>query len=68
MITSGFRLNLDDIWALLGYYSVCSDRHLPKFQEKLSVSSAKVKKSEKKLYLTDKLSRNVDNELLLHTA
>jgi hypothetical protein len=68
MMTSGFLRKLDDICDLLGYYAVYSDRHLPTFRDKLSVPSSKVKKSEKNLYLTDSLFRNVGNELLLHTA
>ena len=68
MITSGFRRNLDDICALLGYYAVYSERQLPTFKESLSVRSAKVKISKKKLYLTHRLSRTVGNELLQHTA
>ena len=68
MMTSGFRSNLDDICAILWYYAEYSERQLLTFREKHSVPSEKVKKAKNKLYLTDRLSRNVGNELLLLTA
>jgi uracil phosphoribosyltransferase len=42
---SGFRRDVDEICALLGYYAASSDNHLPTFQDNVSVPSSGVKKS-----------------------
>ena len=57
--------------ALLGYYAKSSGNFLPTFRDKLSVLSSSVKKSKEIIcfgffipkYGTDRLSRNVGNEL-----
>jgi hypothetical protein len=48
-VISDFRRDLDEICALLGYYSASSDNPLPTFRDNISVSSSTVKKSKKTL-------------------
>jgi len=45
---SGFRRELDENCALLGYFAVSSGNSLPAFRDNLSVQSSRVKKSKKK--------------------
>ena len=68
MMTSGFRPKVDEICTLLGYYAAFIDKHSPTFRENISLPSSRLKKSKKKLHPTDRLSRNVSNELPLHAA
>jgi hypothetical protein len=42
---SGFRREVDEIWARLGYYAAYGGNYLPTFRDKLSVPSPRVKKS-----------------------
>jgi hypothetical protein len=44
-VTSGFRRNIDDICALLGYYAAYSGNSVPTFRDNLSVASSRVKNS-----------------------
>jgi len=44
----GFRREVDEICALLGYYAECSDNFLPTFRDNLSVPSSRVKNSKRK--------------------
>jgi len=44
-VTSGFRLSVDDICAILGYYAAYSGNSLPKFRDNLLVPSSSVKNS-----------------------
>jgi hypothetical protein len=44
-VMSGFRRDVDEIGALLGYYAASSGNTLPTFQDNLSVPSSRVKKS-----------------------
>jgi len=44
-VISGFRCEVDEICALLGYYSVYGGSSLPTFRDNLSVTSSRVKKS-----------------------
>ena len=48
-VISGFRREVDEIWALLGYYAVYSGNSLPSFRDSLSVPSSRVMKSKKKV-------------------
>jgi hypothetical protein len=58
-----------EICVLLGYYATLSGKSVPKFRDKASVSSSRVKKSKKTLEDgTDRLSRNVGTELQLSAA
>ena len=41
---SGFRLKVDEICCLLGYYAACSSNSLSAFRDNLMVPSSKVKK------------------------
>jgi hypothetical protein len=75
-VISGFRRHADEICALLGYYAVSSGNSLPTFRDNVSVSSSRVKKSKKLLFLdfltlenaTNTLSLNVGKGLPLDTA
>jgi hypothetical protein len=72
---SGFRCDVGDICALLGYYAASNGNPLLKFRDNVSVPSSGVKKSKKKIFLDpwrwnryvvpkpDTLSRNVGKEL-----
>ena len=42
---SGFRREVDEIWARLGYYAAYGGNYLTTFRDKLSVPSPRVKKS-----------------------
>ena len=44
-VTSGFRHNVDDIWAILRYYAAYSGNFVPKFRDNLLVPSSSVKNS-----------------------
>jgi hypothetical protein len=41
---SGFRREVDEIYAVVGYYAGCSGNFLPTFRDNLSVSNSRVKK------------------------
>ena len=43
-VISGFRRDVDESCALLGYYAASSDHPLPTFQDNVSVPSSRVKK------------------------
>jgi hypothetical protein len=45
-VSSGFRLDTDDICAILGYYAAYSGNSVPTFRDNLSDSFSKVKKSK----------------------
>jgi hypothetical protein len=47
-VISGFRHDVDEICALLGYYATSSGDSLPTFQDNASVPSSTVKKPTKK--------------------
>ena len=47
-LISSFRRDIDEIWALLGYYAARIGNSLPTFQDYLSVPSWRVKKSKNK--------------------
>ena len=51
-VISGFRREVNEICALLGYYSTYSGNSLPKFSGNLSVPSSRVKESKEKGFLT----------------
>jgi hypothetical protein len=61
-VTSGFRRNVDDICALLGFYAVCSGNSVPKFRDNLSAPSSRVKNSLTLEDATDIWFRNVGRE------
>jgi hypothetical protein len=44
-LISGFRRHVDEICALLGYYSASSGSYVPSFRDHLSVPSSRFKKS-----------------------
>jgi hypothetical protein len=76
-VISGFRRDVNEICALLGYYAALCGGYVATFRDKLSVPSSKVKKSKKKKtledfltpeYVTDMRSRNVGTELQLNVA
>jgi hypothetical protein len=46
-VISGFCHNVDEICALLGYYTVYSANSVPTFQDNLQVPSSRVRKSKK---------------------
>ena len=47
---SGFRREVDEICALLGYYVECSGNFLPTFRDNLSFPSSTVKNSKRKAF------------------
>jgi hypothetical protein len=49
-VVSGFRRDVDEICALLGYYAALSGGSVPRFRDNLSVPSSRIKKSKKKGY------------------
>jgi hypothetical protein len=61
---SGFRRDVDDICALLGYYAAPSGNPLPTLRD-VSVPFSRVKKYKTLEYGTDTLSRNVGKGLPL---
>jgi hypothetical protein len=75
---SGPHRDVDEMYALLGYYAASSGNPLPTFRDNLSVPSTRVRKSEKyrKGFLdflmlenrSDRLYRNVGTELSLNTV
>jgi len=77
-MTAGFRREVDEISALMGYYAEYSDYSLPTFRDSLSVPSSKdqeIQEGKKRIqdYLTledgtDRLSRSVGKELPLHAV
>jgi hypothetical protein len=48
-VISGFRRDIDEISALLGYYATSNGNHLSTFRENVSVPSSRVKTSKKKV-------------------
>jgi hypothetical protein len=48
-VISGFRRDVDEIFALLGYYAASSGNPLPMFRDNVSVQSSRVKKYKKTL-------------------
>jgi hypothetical protein len=78
-VISGFHHEVDEICALLGYYSTFSANSLPTLRDNISVRFLGVKNSKKKVnresknFLTsedetDRLSRNVGKELSFYAA
>jgi len=64
--TSGFRREVDENCAVLGYYAASSDNSLPTFRDKLSVPSSTGRNPTKILEHvngTDRVPRNVGKEL-----
>jgi hypothetical protein len=51
-VISGFRRDVDEIYAFLRYYAASSDNPLPTFRNNISVPSSRVKKSVKDYYST----------------
>jgi hypothetical protein len=49
----GFRLDDDEISAVLGYYAMSSGNSLPTFWDNASVPNSRVKKSKKEKKLLD---------------
>jgi len=45
-VISGFRRDVDGIWALLGCCAAYNDDSLPTFRDNLSIPSSRVKKSK----------------------
>jgi hypothetical protein len=46
-VISGFRCDIDEICALLGYCAASNGDHLPTFRDNVSVPTSRVKKSLK---------------------
>jgi hypothetical protein len=69
-VISGFRRNVDQICALLGYYAASSGNPLPIFQDNVSVPPSRVTKSYFLILEdgTNTLSRNVGKGLPLDAA
>jgi hypothetical protein len=68
-VISGFRRGVDEIRALLRYYSALSDTSVPTFRDNQSGPFSRVKKSKKTPEDgTDRVSRNVSTELSLNAA
>jgi len=69
---SGFRREVDENCALLGYYAASSGNFLPKFRDNVLVSSSGVKNPKEGLFILeggiDMLSRNVGKKLPLLAA
>jgi len=59
-VISGLCHEVDEIWTLLGYYAAYNGNSLPTFRVSLSAPSSRDE--------TDRLTRNVDKELLLYVA
>jgi len=59
---SGFRREIDEIGALVGYYAAYSDNSSPTFRDNISVPLMTLEDE------TDRLSRNVGKELPLYHA
>jgi len=59
---SGFRREVDEIGVLLGYYAAYNGNSSQTFQDNLSVPLMTLEDG------TDRLSRNVGNELTLYAA
>jgi hypothetical protein len=77
IVISGFRRDVDEICALLGYYAASNGNPLPTFRENVSVPSSKAKKSKKNIFFlvflafedgTQSSSRNVGKRLPLDAA
>jgi hypothetical protein len=66
-VISDFRRDLNEIFALLGRYTVCSGKSIPKFRSNLSVPLKMVSIAYPKGG-TERFPRNLGNELLLHAA
>jgi hypothetical protein len=56
-VISGFRRDVDEIYALLGYYAKSCGNYLPTFRDNVSVPSSRVKKSKKEKVMLVPLSR-----------
>jgi hypothetical protein len=76
-VIPGFRRDVEQISALLGYHAALSGSYVPTFRNSLSVPSSRVMNSKKKTFFldfitledgSDKLSRNVGTELPLNAA
>jgi hypothetical protein len=76
-MTSGFRHDVEEICAFLGYYAAWTGNSVQTFRDNLSVPSSRGRKSEEKAFFldfltledrTDRLSRNVSTELPLYTV
>jgi hypothetical protein len=63
-VISGFRRYVDEICALLGYYTASNDNPLPTFRDNVLVPSSRVKiPRRRKKDGTDTFSRNVGKGL-----
>ena len=60
-LTSSFHREVDENFAVLGYYAASSSNSIPMFLDNLSVPSLRVKN----LRRTDRLSRNVGKKIPL---
>jgi hypothetical protein len=72
-VISGFRHQVEEIRALLGYYAASSGYFVTTFQNKLSAASSRVKKSDGVNLLnlesaTDRMFRNISKKLPLNAA
>jgi hypothetical protein len=71
-VISGFRRDVDQICALLGYYAASSGNSVPTFRDNLSVPSSRVKKSKKESLIIERvdttLHRNAGIRLPTDTA
>jgi hypothetical protein len=70
-VISGFRHNVDEICALVGYYAALRGTSVPTLRENIWVISSRVKKSKEKVFLedgSDRLFPKVDTELPLYSA
>jgi hypothetical protein len=55
-VISGFRCDVDEICALLGYYTALSGSSVPTFRDNLSDPSSRAKKAMKKAFFLDSLT------------
>jgi hypothetical protein len=76
-VLSGFRREVVDNWAILGYYVACSGNTLPTFRDSLLAPLSRVKNPRRENNLVvsltpediiDRLSRNVGKDLPLQAA
>jgi hypothetical protein len=67
-VISGFRRDVNEIWAFVRYYAAKSGNSVLTFRDNLTVPSSEVKKSQTLKYWTARLLRNVGNELTLFAA
>jgi hypothetical protein len=72
LVISGFRCELNEICAVLGFYAASNGNFVPTFQDNLSVSSSKAKQSKNTCFIfedgTDRLSQKVGTKLPFDAA